>query len=338
MNREYNINLSGLLSSLGLGKLIREPLPITGGHLHHMFDAQTESGHYAIKAINPQVIARPDARQNYINSEDIARIASKYIPALPANVYGNTALQDFEEQTYLIYNYLDGETLTPERLTPSHCKEIGRLLATLHLIDFSELGLYDDYSYIEQPFDFGEYLRLGRGASAVWVDRLGLLEDKLYSWQSRFIAASAKLADGTVISHGDFEPKNVMWVSGSPVVIDWEAAGFIYPAFDLVQNALYWARENDSYNEEKFKAFYGAYATAPHRISLTETDWNTIADKCIPMLGWLDYSLRRSLGIEAADEAERRMGTDHVFYTLSLLEDYERFTPRLLELIAESVK
>ena len=324
MNNSYNIDIAGLFGSLGLGVLICEPTPLSGGHLHRVYKAETPGGVYAVKAINPQVIARPAARKNYIDSENIARIASKRLPALPANVYGENTLQEYDGQFYLIYNFIYGVSLPDDSLSPSHCAEMGRLLAVLHSTDFSELGLADDYSYVESETDWSEYLRLGGETGAAWCERIGALIDKLNEWQTRFIAASSKLSDGTVISHGDLEPKNVLWVGGSPLIIDWEAAGYIHPAFDLVQNALYWARNFDSYDEDKLTAFFRAYALQRHGPPLCGVDPETIADKCIPLLGWLEYSLRRSLGIESADDAERKMGTDHVFYSLSMLEGFER--------------
>jgi hypothetical protein len=38
---------------------------------------------------------------------------------------------------------------------------------------------------------------------------------------------------------------------------------------------------------------------------------------------WLEYSLKRSLGIESSDAAERQMGTDHVFGTIKYLQRYQ---------------
>lgn len=331
MNKEYNLDFPGLFASLGLGEPVREPEPLSGGHLNRVYAVETARGKYAVKAINPQVIARPSARKNYIDSENIARIASKYLPALPANVYGGSALQEFGGQFYLIYDYIDGACLTSGRSVLSHCAEIGRLLAILHTTDFSQLGLTDDYSFVETEYDWRNYLTFGLSQDAEWAGRLAEKLDKLYEWQSRYLAASAKLQAGTVISHGDLEPKNVLWRDGSPLVIDWESAGFVHPAHDLCETALYWAREDLCYNEKKVRALIDAYRQiAP----LPNADYTAVADKGFAGIGWLDYSLRRSLGIEAADAAERAMGTEHVFWMLNMLENYEKFIPRLLDIIA----
>lgn len=335
MNTEYKVNIPGLFGSLGLGEPIDEPEPLSGGHLHRMYKVATERGSYAVKVLNPQVTARPDALKNFADSERIARIASKYLPALPANMYGDSALQRLDGQFYLIFDYKNGEALKPERITPAHCAEIGRLLAVLHGIDFSALGLVDDYSCVEHSVDWCEYLRLGREAGAVWADRFGTALDMIYRIEERFLAAADKLSRGTVLTHGDLDPKNVLWPDGSPVIIDWEAAGFAHPALDLVQNALYWAREGDIYSEDKIAEFFGAYRAAGGRTAGSDGLWEAAVDKSTPLLGWLEYSLRRSLGLETADEAEARMGADHVFYCISTFEQNERFRPRLLELIGE---
>ncbi len=39
-----------------------------------------------MKLLNPEIIKRPDAMTNYINSEKIANLVSNNIPALSANI------------------------------------------------------------------------------------------------------------------------------------------------------------------------------------------------------------------------------------------------------------
>ncbi|MDD4125919.1 MAG: hypothetical protein PHW77_09395, partial [Eubacteriales bacterium] len=68
-----------------------------------------------------------------------------------------------------------------------------------------------------------------------------------------------------------------------------------------------------------------------------DIDWEHVADKGFVMLGWLEYSLRRSLCMECADSEEQNMGTNHVFSTLENLSRYETNIPKLLHWIYETV-
>lgn len=45
----------------------------------------------------------------------------------------------------------------------------------------------------------------------------------------------------------------------------------------------------------------------------------------------MDYSIRRSLGLEGPDEAERELGTSQVLPTLQALKDYDAFIPLCLQ-------
>ena len=66
-----------------MGEVVGAPEAVTGGFLHRMYAIETTRGEYAIKALNPQIMARPAAMQNFINSEQIASIVTNNIPALP---------------------------------------------------------------------------------------------------------------------------------------------------------------------------------------------------------------------------------------------------------------
>lgn len=73
--QQYNLQFKKLCDILQLGEIVGGPKVITGGLLHKMYAIETTQGKYAIKALNPSIMLRPVAMQNYINSEQIANIA-----------------------------------------------------------------------------------------------------------------------------------------------------------------------------------------------------------------------------------------------------------------------
>ena len=48
-------------------------------------------------------------------------------------------------------------------------------------------------------------------------------------------------------------------------------------------------------------------------------------------LGWLEYSLKRSLWIECTDEEEQKMGTVQVIGTIHEIKNYAEQIPNLLQ-------
>lgn len=79
MNTLYHLQFEKLCSALELGTLIKVPEKVSGSLLHRMFAVETTRGKYAVKALNPQIMARPTALQNYIQSEKIAAALSRRI-------------------------------------------------------------------------------------------------------------------------------------------------------------------------------------------------------------------------------------------------------------------
>lgn len=324
MKDSYNLQFEKLCSIIGLGEMCVIPKALSGGLLHKMFAVETNCGEYAIKALNPVIMKRAKAMMNIVDSENIADIAAKSITAIPANKYNGRAVQDVDGQYYLIYDYIEGISLKYSEIIPAHCTKMGQLLAELHNIDFSSLGLVDDYSSIETLVEWNVYLNQGIETAAPWVDILRENVDKLNRWNRQVIDSTKRLSSGTVISHGDLEPKNVIWNSSMPYVIDWEAAGFIHPAFDLVETAMYWANEGQEIiNKQKFVAFINAYNTHKGKNPIRKSDLEYALQKSFSgKLHWLEYSLKRSLRIECTDEADQQIGTKHVLGTIASLNKH----------------
>ncbi|WP_235439599.1 hypothetical protein [Paenibacillus sp. DMB20] len=108
MNYQYNLHFEKLCNTLDLGELIKPPEAISGGLLHRMFAIETSIGKYAVKALNPQIMARPTALNNFIKSERIVSIASNHIPAQPAKIYKGALLQNIDNQFYIVLTGLKG--------------------------------------------------------------------------------------------------------------------------------------------------------------------------------------------------------------------------------------
>ncbi len=320
MRVDYFLQFDQLFTNLGLGTLCSRPKQIFGGHLHRMYAVTATTGKYAVKALNPQVMLRPEAKQNLIDAERIAQVAARHIPALPAKWFDGDCLPEVGGQYYTIFDWVEGGTLSPGQILPSHCERMGRVLAQLHQVDFSFLKISAAGYTDEKLVDWHCYLQKGKEAGSAWTALLANNVRHLYDWNNRLVESAGKLAsEATILSHGDLDPKNVMWRDGEPLLIDWEAAGAIHPMHDFIITGLYWADE-DAPDKDKFSAFLKGYSEAG---GVLAADWAVLLDKGLgSKLGWLEYSLKRSLGIECTDEAERKIGTDHVFGTIKRLHNY----------------
>jgi len=317
---KYNLQFEKLCNILHYGEIVGIPEAISGGLLHRMYAIETTHGKYAIKALNPQIMLRPVAMQNFINSERIANIAANRIPALPAKKINGTFMQEVDNQFYLVFDWVDGESLKPNEIYIHHCEKIGAILAEIHMTDFSELGIINDWSDNVQLTDWNYYLQKGQENNAVWVNLLLEIIDKIYDWNALANKSAKQLASDMVISHRDSDPKNVMWNQDNPIIIDWEAAGYVNPMQELIETAIYWSENGiGNIDKERFFAFIGGYKK---KYGILKANWRMVLESGFGKLDWLEYNLKRSLWIECTDEEEQQMGTAQVTVTINAIKHY----------------
>ena len=179
-----------------------------------------------------------------------------------------------------------------------------------------------------QLIDWNYYLQKGQEEQLEWVNILADIIDNLYIWNTEANESARLLSSDMVISHRDLDPKNVMWNQDNPIIIDWESAGFVNPMYDLVDTASYWAEDGvRGIDREKFFAFMNAYKD---RRGNLQVDWKAVLKNGFSgKLGWLEYSLKRSLWIECTDEEEQQMGTAQVTGTINAISNYTNMTKEL---------
>ncbi|CAM3307539.1 aminoglycoside phosphotransferase family protein [Paenibacillus taichungensis] len=321
-NNQYNLKFEKLVAELELGELNSKPKAISGGLLHRMYAIETTHAKYAVKALNPQIMSRPTAMQNYIQSEKIANVAANFIHAQPAKVINGSSMQILEHQCYLIFDWIDGKSLELHEVTETHCEHMGMILAEIHKTDFSQLHIPDLQLDDSKETDWNDYLNKGQTENSDWTILLADNIQKLYEWSAQAKNASVILASDAVISHRDLEPKNVMWQQDNPIIIDWESAGYINPMHDLLETAMYWSMDQTgNVGKERFLAFINGYRS---RVGNLNANWRRVLENGFSgKLDWLEYSLKRSLWIECTDGEEQQLGTSQVTWTIEALKQYE---------------
>ncbi|WP_235885834.1 aminoglycoside phosphotransferase family protein [Paenibacillus cymbidii] len=324
------VQFGKLCEYLRLGEIVEGPVAVSGGFMHRMYALQTTLGRYAVKALNPEIMRRPTAMRNFIDSERIANVAARYVPALPAKVFNGDSIHKVDEQYYLVFDWIDGEVLRPSEIDTVHCEKIGGILSDLHKIDFAEPAIANHWTNDSRPTNWQHYLEKGQESQSEWANLLLEIIDKLNEWNVTAIESTKRLSAEWVISHGDLDPKNVMWHQHTPALIDWESAGYRNPKQDLLETAIYWSEnELGKIDKEKFFAFMAGYRKS--RAPL-QANWSMIlASGFLGKLDWLEYNLKRSLWIECTDEAEQSMGTSQAIATIHSIT---RYADTILELEA----
>lgn len=325
------INLEKLCNKLELGNMKSEPIRVFGGLLHKMYKVEADKGGFAVKEINPAIMNRGEAvMKNYIFSEKVTHIAKENaIPSIPA-IGENEFIHQVNNEYYMIFKWVDAKSILPGEVNKYHCAKVGEILANLHNIDFSSI-----YEKIEIPevieTNWKQYLKEQSEISEV----LENVVDKLYEWYKIANYSTSALYKNQIISHRDMDCKNVLWdASENSIIIDWEAAGYINPLQELVDVAFNWGGiETDNFNIENFKNLVKSYIKYGGHIQ----------DEIKPVLNygykgkleWLEYNIKRSLGIECNSEEEKQIGIGEVKKTVDALRRYEELVPVCEEILKE---
>lgn len=159
----------------------------------------------------------------------------------------------------------------------------------------------------------------------------------LVKWDKAVLDSRQELSKEQVISHRDLDPKNVMWQEGNPYVIDWESAGYVNPYQELIEVLNYWIKDAEgSYDKKKFDALIQSYGV---RKDIMHVNWKAVFDGCFDgMLGWLEYSLKRALGLigfQEQNSADRTEGAKQVDETIKELLRFEAQSKKLYAWILE---
>jgi len=292
-------NIEKLVKEENLGTSVTEITTVTGGLSHRMYKVVTEKGIYAIKELNQGVMKRKGAYSNFVFSEKVTNIVKvNGIKAVGAVKLNNDIIKKINEDYFMVFDWLDGKTLKAKEITKKHCEIIGKILAKIHNMDFSEIEDNERKKIDKQEFDWNKYLELAKEKNKDYIEILEQNCSLLYELNNKSNEALEYASKNLVISHTDLDRKNVMWQEDTPFIIDWEASGYVNPTIELIQVAWYWSGgdvENIDYN--KFEIVVNTYKKYSNR----EIDKNINKLIYVDIYGgleWLNYNFKRSLCIE----------------------------------------
>ncbi len=291
--------LENICQALCLGAL-RSFRPLTGGYTHRMMDVQTASGRYAIKLLNPDIMARPDALANFARAEAFeAHLEAAGLPILPARVFNGRKLQQVCGQSLYVFDYFDGHPLTDEAITPAHCTQMGQALARIHRISQRQ-GPEPD---LPAPIDWLALADALLAISETRAEGLRLYEALPLLCQAEAAANDAlrRLPRHQTICHWDMDPKNVLWQGDIFRIIDLECLDWGNPHQELLDQAVSWG--GWPLDEARFKAFVGAYLAAGGTLP---SDAATVVNSRRNHIDWLAYNARRALSPHAQESATGR--------------------------------
>lgn len=290
-----------LCPQLNLGKLTEEPTRLYGGLMHKMYRIVTEGGVYAVKHLNPHIMARADTAAKFSAAEELERkLEQTDLPLLPALTIGGRKMQAVADDFFYVFPYFDGKALKDEEIAPAHCEMVGEILAHLHNVERKAAPVERE----RLDFEWDGFDLTG--------------EDKALLREMQAAANGATLPPLLTVCHNDMDPKNLLWNGMDCRIIDLECLGYNSPYIEMLETALCWAGyESGEVDVDRFSAFVAAYGKAGGDLY---ADWAAVYAANAGRLGWLAYNLQRASGSEG--EEAKKLGETEVDKTLTCIRGY----------------
>lgn len=306
-------------------KLKGEPVQLNGGFMHKMYRVDTEQGTYAVKLLNPFVMRRKTAMANYEQAEQIESLLEQQnVPILPALSFGGRKMQEIEGQYFYIFDYFSGKPLKTDEITEYHCKEMGKVLAKIDNIDKQ----VKNKSFSEMSIDWEFYLSKMKKVDMRLYEMLNKAFPIIKGSQNKGNLARKKLPSTTSICHNDMDCKNVLWKGNDYRIIDLECLSYNNPFMELFELALCWSGYEDCQIDfRKFQAFLRGYQSAGGELP---EDWEVLYDCNNGRLEWLEYNVKRVLGIVCGNN-EKEPRIEQVEETVQHIIYYSKMKKQILE-------
>ena len=330
------LKITELCMKYALGTITEEPRPVTGGLMHKMYHVSTDQGEYAIKVLNPDIMKRPAALTNMIHAELVSNALSNVIPLVAAKTIQGKNIIEVDGSFFVVFDWLDGKSVFAPDISEYHCEQIGRTLGKIHAAQI-KIDTMVENPDIRKIYDWDLFIDKAKQCDSEVLDLLQEYLEKIIKWDRNAVYSLREISKNQVISHRDLDPKNVMWKNDAPYIIDWEAAGYVNPFQELIEVLNYWiSDETGKYGKAKFDALMQAYT---ENNNINNVNWDVILSCSFDgMLGWLEYNLKRALGMEGSGINDQEEGIQQTQGTIYELKKYENQIEQLKVWLDEFVR
>ena len=132
--------LEKLVRKFDLGSKIIKATQIHGGLSNRMYRVETDKAEYAIKKLNKTLMQNKEEFERINFAEKVSKIAEENgISVVRALEFENKIIHEIDGDYYMAFNWNYGKHLEPEDITDETCGIVGKLLATIHNLDFSNI-------------------------------------------------------------------------------------------------------------------------------------------------------------------------------------------------------
>ena len=202
-------------------------------------------------------------------------------------------------------------------------------MALIHNIDKREAPFVRNEIRIDWDFYIRGLEAENSGLCQLLKDNRSLLCD----CQARGNAAAKSLPQVAAICHNDMDCKNILWNGRDYRIIDLECLSYSNPFLELMELALCWSGyEERAVDFELLRVFVRSYLAAG---GSAPEDWEAVYDSNCGRLEWLEYNIKRVLGIDCGAD-EKELGISEVRKTVEQIVYYADRKAAVLDSLSQS--
>lgn len=341
---EYNLllrksntkKMEKLIIKFGLGSKIINTTQIHGGLSNRMYRVETDKAEYAIKKLNKTLMQNKEEFERINFAEKVSKIAEENgISVVRALEFENKIIHEIDGDYYMAFNWNYGKHLEPEDITDETCGIVGKLLATIHNLDFSNIKAEKSKEMPIRTIDWNSLVKLAKEQKKYYYKDLVENIEILYEINKKTNEALEYAKSNLIISHRDLIKKNILWNNNIPTVIDWESSGYVNPTVELVQVCWNWVNGDvGKFEFEKFGIIVNSYLQNVKNYKKEDMK-KLIYANLWEAIEWLEYNLKRSLCIESTYRKEEiELAEEQINYL-----NYEiRYAMTQIEQVANSLE
>lgn len=301
---------SKLIDYYELGSLQGKPITLDGGRSHKLWRIDTTKGRFVVK----QMLPRFEKAINvdlYRNTQAIAKVIAQHnIPAIAAIVNRDRDVCYFDgDDVYMVFPYVAALRLARSKMTVKQCEAGGACLAHIHSLALDVPCASEwQFSFSSAWSDYIKNLEQLQPQLAGQIRSILSLIENCYRVAADYRASAPQ---ALVVSHRDLDTYNFIWdAQGKFFIVDWDAAGHIDAATELMYVAITWGMErHDHLNMDKVAAIFSAYEAHQllrmgNRLALLDTvltNW----------MNWVFKQLKR-LATQSLNLAEKNVAIGEI--------------------------
>ena len=305
------------------------PTRVYGGLVHKMWRIQSGELSFAIKQLGNHINFTAAVKKEFNLTEEIAhQYAQENIPAIGAIKTNGSYLIEASECMFLVYPWVDAHVIDASVVSEEQALKIAKILATIHLINLDAPELHEAGFQIHATDKLLALIDKAEELKCPFTDDLRKYQNDLITINELYQTAVPLLEKNIVVSHGDLDPKNVLWdENNNPLLIDWEAARKLNPTYDIINVCLDWSGiTTDTFNKPLFIKMINTYIMAGGHI-----DKNVLQAAFYGTFGWINwmiYNIERTCTTQEPEQTA--LGIEQVNQTLKTIMKLKDITPDLI--------